>query len=102
MLKANTKKQSDPRRSTRHLLFTEHYADRADELLWSVDRLHRLCAALQLTEWELGAMIRVSLCEMTRYLRDNRFPAPVELHLTIIERSVFPTSTPTIFPNDRL
>lgn len=93
-----TKKSTDPRRTTRHLLFTEHYADRADELLWSVDRLHRLCAALQLTEWELGAMIRVSLCEMARYLRDNRFPAPVELHLTMIERSVLPTSTPNIFP----
>jgi hypothetical protein len=87
----------DPRRSTRVLLFEEHYAN-LDDLRWTVDRLRRVCAALQLTEFELGAMIRMRIPDMARCLQKNRFPPPIELHLTLIERSIFPNSKPPVFP----
>jgi len=88
----------DPRRTSRVLLFEEHYANLGDELRWDVDRFHRLCAALQLTEYELGAMLRIRVQDTERCILKNRFAPPVELHLTLLERSVFPNSKPSVFP----
>lgn len=90
---------TDPRRSTRVLLFEEHYAGLGEDLDWDVDRLHRLCSALQLTEFELAAMIRVRQTDMNRYLQKNNFPPTIELHLTLIERAIFPSSKPPVIPS---
>jgi hypothetical protein len=92
------KKSDDPRRTSRFNLFENHYANLEDELRWNTDRVHRLCAALQLTEFELGAMIRMKIPEMVRSLRANQFSASAELHLTLLERAVFPNSKPSLFP----
>jgi len=89
----------DPRRSTRVLLFEEHYAGLGEDMEWNVDRLHRLCAALQLTEFEVAAMIRVRIADMNRYLHKNSFPPTVALHLTLIERAIFPSSKPPVLPS---
>lgn len=97
----NQAQKIDPRRSAQFLIFENHYANFGNEIKWSVDRLHRLCAAIQLTEFEVGALLRIKINEMMRYLQRNRFPAPLELHLTLLERTVFPSSKPSVFPTTR-
>jgi hypothetical protein len=97
--KRKTRKTSDPRWSTRIGLIEEHYANQGEDLAWTTDRLRRLCAALQLTPYELGAMLRLKIGEVERQLRTNSFHPTVELHLTLIERAVLPTSKPPVIPD---
>lgn len=75
-----------------------HYRQRADELKWTTTRFKRLAAALQLTVYELAAFIRIPPSHIARHLAANKFPPTVELHLTLIENTVFPNRNPAIFP----
>lgn len=76
-----------------------HYERQAEALHWTAARYRRLASALQLTAYELGAFVRLRIHETEKYLTKNTFPPTVELHLTLIERTVFPTSKPPIFPD---
>jgi hypothetical protein len=87
-----------PYETTKRFLIQEHYRGIAEDLTWDVNRYRRLCAALQLTEAELAAFIRFPLAQLRQALRKNSFPETVELHLTLIERSVFPSSKSPVFP----
>ena len=89
---------NDPRRTARLVLFENHYANLGDELKWDADRFHRLCSALQLTEYELGAMVRMKIAEVGKSLSANRFSDSASLHLTLVERAVFPSTKPPVFP----
>lgn len=71
-------------------LIREHYRGLGRELDWDAARVRRLCQALQLTEFEVGELLRVPRCLWSRCLSHGRFQATVELHLTLIERAVFP------------
>ena len=84
--------------TTKFFLITHHYELRKHELTWDVNRFRRLCNALNLTDQEMGAFLRVNPGVINAAVSRNRFPATLELHLTLIERSVFPTTTPPIFP----
>jgi hypothetical protein len=88
----------DPRRTSKFALIELHYERLSDDLRWNNTRYRRLCSALKLTEWELGAFIRCRISEIARWLRSDQYPATVELHLTLIEQTVFPTSKPPPFP----
>lgn len=90
--------KSDPRRTTKLQTIELHYANFADQLRWNHDRFTRLCSALGLTVHELGALVRLRMAETEKYLQRNSFPAPVELHLTLIERSIYPSPDAPIFP----
>lgn len=83
---------------TKQFLIEQHYLSMGDELDWTVNRLNRLCAAIQLTPVELGAYLRLPPHQMKRYVAANRFPATVELHLCMIERAAFYSSKPPVFP----
>jgi hypothetical protein len=76
-----------------------HYERQAEALNWNASRFRRLASAMQLTVYELGAFIRLRITETEKCLTKNSFPSTVELHLTLIEQSVFPTSKPPIFPD---
>lgn len=88
----------DHRRTVKLSLIEQHYANFDEELEWTVDRFRRLCAALRLTPYELGALVRMRVHQTETCLETNCFPAPVELHLTIFERAIFPNSHPPIIP----
>jgi hypothetical protein len=75
-----------------------HYEIIKDDLTWTAARFRRLAAAMKLTTRELGAFIRLPGAVTNRYMKDDAFPTTVELHLTIIERAVLPSSRPQIFP----
>lgn len=85
-------------RTARVLLIEQHYLDRRSELTWDRERFDRLCAALQVTPYELGAFLRMPPLTMKTCLKRGKFSGTVELHLTLLERTVFPASTPPIFP----
>jgi hypothetical protein len=89
----------DPRSSSKYRMLVLHYERQAEALNWSAARFRRLASALQLTAYELGAFMRLRITETEKYLTKNAFPPTVELHLTLIEQSVFPTSKPPIFPD---
>ena len=92
-------RNNDPRRTAKLGLIEQHYANFAEALEWSPDRFRRLCAALQLTPYELGALVRLRPGDTEACLNRGSFPAPVELHLTIFERALFPNSQPPIIPS---
>lgn len=89
----------DPRATAKYRLLLLHYRARREELHWTAARFRRLAAALQLTVHELGAFIRLRLGQTETYLTQDRFPETVELHLSLIERAVYPTSQPDLFPD---
>jgi hypothetical protein len=97
-MKTKSEPIDDPRRTTKFRLLQLHYTQRAEELTWNAARFRRLAHALQLTVHELGAFFRLKINETEKYLRQDKFPATVELHLTLAERAIYPTSTPPIFP----
>lgn len=90
---------SEARRTTKQFLIGQHYASLAEELTWSTNRLHRLCAALHLSPAELAEFIRCRPCHMDKWISKNSFPPTVELHLTLIERATMPDSKSPIFPS---
>lgn len=87
----------DARETTKLFLIREHMAQFTDELSWSRERYLRLCGMLRLTPFELGALFRANISEITRWLHADRFPPYVELHLTMIERCYRPSATPAPF-----
>lgn len=91
--------RSDDARTLKLELIEFHYERMGGELHWTSDRYRRLAAALQFTVHELAAFIRIKPRAIETMLRDGKFPPTVELHLSLIERTVFPTSKPPIFPN---
>lgn len=88
----------DPEYTTRCFLIDQHYEDRRADLTWDVPRLERLCKMVGMTPMEIAAFYRVPFPAMRGYLRDNRFPGMLELHLTILEQSVFPAAKPFVMP----
>ncbi len=90
---------SEERRvTTKQFLIEQHYASIDEELTWTVNRLHRLCTALQFTVSELAAYLRIRPHDMARWCDRNQFPPTVELHLTLIERAALPNAKPPVFP----
>lgn len=89
----------DPEWSTRCFLIEDHYNSIAEQLDWDVNRYDRLCAALKLNRIELGAFLRLTPNLIRSYISRRRFPKPIELHLTLIERSIFYSSKPPVFPS---
>jgi len=53
---------------------------------WTGERVERLCAYLEVTSSELASLILVNPPSMEKYMKSNRFPGPVKLWLTQIER----------------
>lgn len=92
----------DPRRTTKLFLIETHYEKLADDLEWNAERFRRLAQALGLTVHELGALCRLRLHQTESYMKSDSFPPPVELHLTIISRTIFPSSRPPVFPDLQL
>jgi hypothetical protein len=95
------KTQKTPRaeeESIRCFLIRDYYRGLGDELQWDLNRYRRLAFALRLTEAELAALIRMSSMGLRGAIKRNRFPAMAELHLTLLERSVFPSNQPPVFP----
>lgn len=89
----------DPRYTSKLALIQAHYAKMGDQLEWSAARYRRLANALQLTVHELGAFFRIKPGELEKMLRRDKFPATVELHLTILERTVYPGGEQPVFPH---
>lgn len=89
----------DARITAKYRLIDLHYEAQADELRWTAHRFRRLAAALQLTTYELGALIRLRVHQTEGYLKKDAFPPPAELHLTLIERALLPSSKPPVFPS---
>ena len=88
----------DAGHTAKHRLIDLHYEAQAEELHWTAHRFRRLAAALQLTTGELGALLRLRPHQTEGYLKKNSFPPTVELHLTMVERTVLPSSKPPVFP----
>ena len=91
--------EDDPRRTTRLFLIESHYEALGDDLEWSVRRFEHLAGTLGLSVWELGALCRLSISRTESCLKARKFPPPVELHLTLIARLVYPSSKPPVFPS---
>ena len=70
-------------------------ASHAGRCGWNTDRVRRLGKWLTCTEWELAALAAVTRTEMRRYMKANKFPAPVALHFAIVE-SWYLTSVATL------
>lgn len=85
-------------RTTKEFLIQQHYENIKEELTWDTNRLIRLCAACGVTLSELAAAIRFDPGQMGRCASVNQFPPTVELHLTMIERTVFRLTKPPLFP----
>lgn len=83
---------------SRYTLILQHYASIAEELLWTSNRLTRLCSALSMTPSEVAAVIRVTPGFLEGCRRANKFPPTIELHLTMMERVVFPSTNGPLFP----
>ena len=80
-------------------LIKAHYEDLSEELTWDRIRFDRLCSALQLTTEEMAAYLRCQPAQMNRWRLAGKFPATVELHLTLIARCVWPHDPGTsVFP----
>lgn len=85
--------------SAKEDLIDLHYERIGEELEWNAARARRLCAAMQLTFSEVARFIRVRPSDFNKWIRTDRFPPTVELHLTLIERAVFPSITKApVFP----
>lgn len=85
--------------SAKEDLIELHYERLGEELVWTAARVRRLCSGLQITYSELARFIRVRPCDINKWIRTDSFPPTVELHLTLIERAVFPSVTkPPVFP----
>lgn len=94
-----SKTTNDPRRTTKLVLIELHYEQFKDELLWRAAKFRRLAHSLSLTNHELGAIVRLSIGETEKYLKYDRFPDPVGLHLAMIARLVWPNSAPPLLPD---
>lgn len=70
-------------------LIEQHYADHQEDFDWTWDRFLRLCAALQARPDEMVTALRWSPAEMRKAKQTNKFPGPVELHLTMWENYVY-------------
>lgn len=92
-------KDADPRYTSKLRRIQLHYQGLGDELAWTPARFRHLAGLLRLTVHEVGALIRITPSQTDTYLRSGNFPPPVELHLTLIERTVFPPSTTSVFPD---
>ena len=88
----------DPRRTAKLALIQLHYEQISDELSWNAAKFRRLANALQLTVHELGAFIRLTPSQTEAHLRSDAFPPTVELHLTMVARTVWFHSEKPIFP----
>lgn len=76
-----------------------HYEERKHELTWNAAKFRRLAHALQLTTHELGAFIRLNSADVDRYVHNDRFPPTVELHLTLLARTIWFHDETPIFPD---
>lgn len=83
------KSDNDPRVTAKVVLIRDHYEAIRDELDWGTARYKRLCSALGVTPYELGAVLRASVSDVERWLATGRFPKAVELHLTFMERAAY-------------
>ena len=52
---------------------------------WNRARFRRLAQALKLTDQELGELAYAQSVNLSRYLKENRFPPPIAGHLHNIE-----------------
>lgn len=87
-------------KSSKQVLIETHYANIADTLTWTADRLNRLCSAAQVTHEELATILRFPARQLHNAAAANRFPPTVELHLTLMEQFVFKElGRKQIFPN---
>lgn len=90
---------SDPRYTAKLRLIQLHYEGMAERLDWTPSRFRRLAGGMCLTVHELGAFIRLTPSQTDLYLRKGAFPPPIELHLSMIEQTLLPTSKPSPFPD---
>lgn len=90
--------ENDPRSTTKLRLIELHYEERAEDFRWNAERFRRLAEALQMTVYELGAYIRMSIGDTEAALRRDKFNRQAELHLALISRTLYPDSRPRIFP----
>lgn len=67
------------------LLIDIHYKEMGIEEIWDTRRVERLCSLMNITEGELASMMLVKHKDMEKYLKQDNFPGPVCLLLTIIE-----------------
>lgn len=88
----------DPRHTVKLALIQLHYQQIGDELTWNAAKFRRLANALQLTVHELGAFFRLSVSQTEGYLRRDTFPPTVELHLTLLARTVWFHDDSSVFP----
>ena len=86
-------------RTTKLALIELHYEQFKDELTWTAAKFRRLAHSLSLTNHELGAIFRMKPSETEKYLRRDRFPAPIELHLSMLARLVWVNSAPPLLPD---
>jgi hypothetical protein len=90
----------DPRVTHKLRLIELHYAKLGDDLRWNAARYRRLAGNLVLTVYELGAILRLKPRAIDDYLSRDAFPPTVELHLTLLERALYPSSLPPVFPSE--
>ena len=88
--------------TVRLLLIEAHYETLGDQLSWNAERFRKLAEAAHMTVFELGAVFRLTTTETARYLRQDQFPATVELHLTLFSRFLLPSSGAPVFPPEAL
>jgi hypothetical protein len=90
---------NDPRRTAKLVLIELHYEQFKDELTWSAAKFRRLAHSLSLTSHELGSIVRISIGDTEKYLKCDRFPDTIGLHLALIARLVWPNSAPPLLPD---
>ena len=89
----------DLRKTTRLFLIEAHYESLGDLLEWRAERFRRLAETLNLTVYELGAVIRLTPGDTDRYLKADKFPSTVELHLALIHETLNPNPVDSVFPS---
>ena len=62
------------------ILIEHHHRCAGNDMAWSRLEVEKLCALLNVTVFELGALYCVTRGQMRGYLRNNRFPLPLCLH----------------------
>ena len=62
-----------------------HYRELDLESLWDSRRVDRLCSLIKVTDRELSAMMYLDYDEFKEYYKEENFPGPVLILLTLIE-----------------
>ena len=75
------------------LLIDTHYATLNIVRRWNWERFHRLAAYMRLTHGELASLICLTHAKLPSIQRNNVFPGPAALLLTIIEARYMANTT---------